>query len=162
MHVLGTGAELPRESVPVCVASSEPQTGRDPPAHEGTVISLACPRFPSYRAGESQDSRSPGCGHPISKARQVGLGGGSPLCAVSRGAMVLWCHTVTSSVQGSTMRKIARMSRLFGISKAGWAHSSSLPERRQRTAASTGEKRTGMGRVGQARGSGKLNAGQQA
>ncbi|EPQ16512.1 hypothetical protein D623_10003675 [Myotis brandtii] len=45
--------------------------------------------------------------------------------------MVLWCHTVTSSVQGSTMRMMARMSRLFGISKAGWAHSSSLPERRQ-------------------------------
>lgn len=54
--------------------------------------------------------------------------GGSPLCVVSRGAMVLWCHTVTSSVQGSTMRTIARMSRLFGISKAGWAHSSSFPE----------------------------------
>ena len=160
VHVLGAGAELARESVPVCVASSEPQTGRDPP--EGTVISLARPRFPSYRAGESQDSRSPGCGQPIGKARQVGPGGGSPLCAASRGAMVLWCHTVTSSVQGSTMRTIARMSRLFGISKAGWAHSSSLPARRQRTAASTGEKRTGMGRVGRARGSGKLNAGRQA
>lgn len=58
-------------------------------------------------------------------------GGGSPLCEVSRGAMVLWCHTVTSSVQGSTIRTIARMSRLFGISKAGWAHSSSLPEQQQ-------------------------------
>lgn len=45
--------------------------------------------------------------------------------------MVLWCHTVTSSVQGSTMRTIARMSRLFGISKTGWAHSSSLPGQRQ-------------------------------
>lgn len=53
------------------------------------------------------------------------------MCVVSRGAMVLWCHTVTSSVQGNTMRTIARMSRLFGISKAGWAHSSSLPERWQ-------------------------------
>lgn len=53
------------------------------------------------------------------------------MCEASRGAMVLWCHTVTSSVQGSTIRTIARMSRLFGISKAGWAHSSSLPEQQQ-------------------------------
>lgn len=74
--------------------------------------------------------------------------------------MVLWCHTVTSSVQGSTMRTIARMSRLFGISKAGWAHNSSLPERRQQTAASTGEKRTEMGWAGQAWESRWLNAGQ--
>lgn len=77
--------------------------------------------------------------------------------------MVLWCHTVTSSVQGSTMRTMARMSRLFGISKAGWAHSSSLPERQQgqerggpgdggsRQREHGGEK-TGMGRAGQAPG----------
>lgn len=74
--------------------------------------------------------------------------------------MVLWCHTVTSSVQGSTMRTIARMSRRFGISKADWAHSSSLPEQQQgrerdgprgggSTVMSTGEKRTGMGWTGQ-------------
>lgn len=56
---------------------------------------------------------------------------GSPLCTASRGARLLWCQTVMSSVQGSTMRTIARMSRLFGISKAGCTHSSSLPGQRQ-------------------------------
>lgn len=33
-----------------------------------------------------------------------------------------------SSVQGRTISTIARMSRLFGISKTDWAHSSSLPD----------------------------------
>lgn len=42
--------------------------------------------------------------------------------------MVLWCQTVISSVQGRTISTIARMSRLFGISKTDWAHSSSLPD----------------------------------
>lgn len=41
---------------------------------------------------------------------------------------MLWCHTVISSVQGRTISTIARMSRLFGISKTDWAHSSSLPD----------------------------------
>lgn len=61
----------------------------------------------------------------------MGVGLGSPLCTASRGARLLWCQTVMSSVQGSTMRTIARMSRLFGISKAGCTHSSSLPGQRQ-------------------------------
>jgi hypothetical protein len=52
---------------------------------------------------------------------------------------VLWCQTVMSSVQGSTMRTIARMSRLFGISKAGCTHSSSLPDWQQ------GQERGGHG-----------------
>lgn len=52
----------------------------------------------------------------------------SPLCTASSGAMVLWCQTVISSVQGRTISTIARMSRLFGISKTDWAHSSSLPD----------------------------------
>jgi len=42
--------------------------------------------------------------------------------------MVLWCQTVISSVQGRTISTIARMSRLFGISKTDWTHSSSLPD----------------------------------
>lgn len=83
------------------------------------------------------------------------------MCADSSGAMVLWCHTVTSSVQGSTMSTTARTSRLFGISTAGGAHSSSLPEQQRgqerggagrHTVTRTGEKRTGMGRTGQTRG----------
>jgi len=41
---------------------------------------------------------------------------------------VLWCQTVISSVQGRTISTIARMSRLFGISKTDWTHSSSLPD----------------------------------
>lgn len=41
---------------------------------------------------------------------------------------MLWCQTVISSVQGRTISTIARMSRLFGISKTDWAHSSSLPD----------------------------------
>lgn len=52
----------------------------------------------------------------------------SPLCTASSGAMVLWCHTVMSSVQGRTISTIARMSRRFGISKAEGTHSSSLPD----------------------------------
>lgn len=41
---------------------------------------------------------------------------------------MLWCQTVISSVQGRTISTIARMSRLFGISKTDWTHSSSLPD----------------------------------
>lgn len=52
----------------------------------------------------------------------------SPLCTASSGAMVLWCQTVIRRVQGRTISTIARMSRLFGISKTDWAHSSSLPD----------------------------------
>lgn len=54
--------------------------------------------------------------------------------------MVLWCQTVISSVQGRTISTIARMSRLFGISKTDWTHSSSLPDSenpRDRTAEHT-------------------------
>lgn len=54
----------------------------------------------------------------------------SPLCTASRGAMALWCQTVISSVQGSTISTIAKMSRRFGISKADGTHSSSLPDSR--------------------------------
>lgn len=45
-----------------------------------------------------------------------------------------------SSVQGRTISTIARMSRLFGISKTDWTHSSSLPDSenpRDRTAEHT-------------------------
>lgn len=41
---------------------------------------------------------------------------------------MLWCQTVIRRVQGRTISTIARMSRLFGISKTDWAHSSSLPD----------------------------------
>lgn len=52
----------------------------------------------------------------------------SPLCTASREAMVLWCQTVISSVQGRIIRMMAKMSRLFGISRTEWTHSSSLPD----------------------------------
>lgn len=111
--------------------SSDIRRDRDPQK----VSSAARPilRLPQLPSQQKCGPTGVGC-RPSYCGAWLGTGPtvrGSPLCVVSRGAMVLWCHTVTSSVQGSTMRTIARMSRLFGISKAGWAHSSSLPERRQ-------------------------------
>lgn len=61
----------------------------------------------------------------------------SPLCAVSNGDRVLWCHTVMSKVQGRTISTIARMSLLFSISRVGWPQCSSLPNEDTPTAQRT-------------------------
>lgn len=43
-----------------------------------------------------------------------------PLWIARSGAMALWCQTVMSRVQGSTINTTARISLLFGISRIGF------------------------------------------
>lgn len=42
-----------------------------------------------------------------------------PFRKASRGAIALWCHTVMRRVHGNTINTMARISLLFGISRAG-------------------------------------------
>lgn len=43
-----------------------------------------------------------------------------PLRMASSGAIALWCQTVMSRVQGNTIKTMARISLLFGISRIGY------------------------------------------